>query len=276
MWLRSAAKFAEEDAERLRSLPTAGRHGGKGAANEVCKTLERYIVRRRLTQGLPYKRPLIRELLWDWFVDIRRSLGTRSSPKFVLMKAKAIAKEVLSQQRAEGKFEALPVLDRGWPSRFKKDKGIVWRRPNVRFKCSRVVLLGRLRATLLTCTRVRRLAEHTLGHDLSEATYGIDERPLHFNEAGSKCIRTLEIAGAPAVRLKENHAATRERCSLMTMVTSDRRAASSPANVPIELTFKAKSSRRHMPASVEAKKSFMQTAPFIALPSPVVGRHLAS
>ena len=187
---------------------------------------------------------MIRELLWDWFVDIRRSLATRISPKFVLMKAKAIAKEVLSQQRAAGKFEAFPVLDRGWLSRFKKDKGIVWRRPNMRFKCSRVVLLGRLRAMWLNCIRVRRLAEHTLGHDLSEAMYGIDEKPLHFNEAGSKCIRTLEIAGAPAVRLKENHAATRERCSLMTMVTSDRRAASSPANIPIELMFKAKSSRR--------------------------------
>ena len=75
------------------------------------------------------------------------------------------------------------------------------------------------------------------------AFWGIDEKPLHFNEAGSKCIGTLEIAGAPVVRLKDNHSASRERVSLMTSVTSCPESASG-ALLPLELLCKAKSNRR--------------------------------
>ena len=31
--------------------------------------------------------------------------------------------------------------------------------------------------------RVRYLAQLTLGHDLSNSIHGIDEKPIHFNEA---------------------------------------------------------------------------------------------
>ncbi len=92
--------------------------------------------------------------------------------------------------------------------------------------------------------RVRRLAEIFLKTDLPDAIWGIDEKPIHFNESGSKAVRTLELVGAPAVRLKENHAATRERATLMTSVTSDRRSASCPASMPLEVLYKAKSEKR--------------------------------
>jgi len=186
---------------------------------------------------------LIREFLWDWFVDIRRSVATTISPKFMLFKAREIAGMIVNEQRKIGAFEPLPVLDRHWLQRFKRDKGIVFRKPNLRYKCSKVVLLRRLRAMWLNVFRVRRLAEHFLKTDLSEVFYGIDEKPLHFNESGSKAVRTLEIVGAPAVRLKENHAATRERVSLMTTVTSSPTDASA-GSLPIELLFKARSNRR--------------------------------
>ena len=83
-----------------------------------------------------------------------------------------------------------------------------------------------------------------LGSDPSGRIVGIDEKPLHFNEGGSKHIGTLEIAGAPAVRLKQNHAATRGRVTLMTSVTSDPALASRPERMPLELLCKAKSPRR--------------------------------
>ena len=57
-------------------------------------------------------------------------------------------------------------------------------------------------------------------------------------------MRTLEIAGAPSVRLNENHAATRERESIMTCVTSDVEATSPLGNLPLEVLFKAKTDRR--------------------------------
>ena len=73
------------------------------------------------------------------------------------------------------------------------------RKPNARYKCSRQVLRARLRVMWLNLFKVRRLAQRLLGRDLSDQIYGIDEKPLHFNESGSKALATLEIAGAPAV-----------------------------------------------------------------------------
>ncbi len=80
--------------------------------------------------------------------------------------------------------------------------------------------------------KVRRLAQRLLGTDLAEDMYGIDEKPLHFNESGSKNCRTLEIAGAPSVKLKENHSATRERVSVMTLVTPNLASIQHPSDFP--------------------------------------------
>ena len=57
--------------------------------------------------------------------------------------------------------------------------------------------IERLRAMWLNVIRVQRLAQHLVGSDLAKAVYGIDEKPLRLNEGGSKCLRTLEIAGRP-------------------------------------------------------------------------------
>ena len=91
---------------------------------------------------------------------------------------------------------------------------------------------------------VRALAIETLGHDLD--IYGIDQKGIHMNEAGSKCTRTLAIQGAPAVPLKVNHAATRERVSIFTTVTSNRAAALQPRRLPIEILFKGKPTSRFL------------------------------
>jgi hypothetical protein len=70
------------------------------------------------------------------------------------------------------------------------------------------------------------------GGDLSPASFCIDAKPMHFNESGSKNVRTLEFRSAPAVSLKENHAATRKRFSVMTTVTSTEVVATSPGSPP--------------------------------------------
>ena len=123
---------------------------------------------------------MIRELLWDWFVDIRRSLATSISPKFVLLKAREIAGKVLVASRAERIFCEIPSLDKHWLLRWKRDYGVVFRKPNCRHKCSKAVLLKRLRAMWLNVIRIRYLAMRTLGKDLSADIYGIDEKPIHF------------------------------------------------------------------------------------------------
>ena len=253
VWLRAAIKFAQDEELKTRSLERAA-VGGKRPTSFMGRTPDRFLVRRRISQGPPYKCPLIRELLWDWFVDIRSSLCTTISAKFVLMKARQIAETVLQEQRRLGEFGSMPNLDRHWLLRWKRDKGVVFRRPNMRFKCSKPVLLKRLRAMWRNVIVVRQLAVRLLGHDVAHSMYGIDEKPIHFNEAGSKNVRTLELVGAPAVRLKQNHANTRERASWMTTVTSNKEAASQPRFLPSELLYKARSAARtrklRLPADV--------------------------
>jgi hypothetical protein len=211
------------------------------------RTPDRRLMRRRVSQGPPFKCPLIREYLWDWFVDIRRSVASSISPKFVLMKAKSIAGDILKAQRTTGCYGPLPVLDRHWLLRWKRDKGVVFRKPNCRFKASKQVMTTRLRAMWLNTVRMRRLAQRLLGKDLHDQMYGVDEKPLHFNESGSKNLRTLELVGAPAVRLKQNHAATRERVSVMTMTTSNMAAIVQPMGLPVCIIY-AESTPSRLPS----------------------------
>ena len=66
---------------------------------------------------------------------------------------------------------------------------------------------------------------------------GIDDKPVHFNEGGSKLVRTFEIAYAPSVKPKENRAATRQRASFMTRITSDPAAARQERFLPVSSGF---------------------------------------
>ena len=182
--------------------------GGKRQTNARARTPDRFLSRQRGRQGRPFKCPVVRELLFDWFVDMRASIAANLTPRFVMMKAREMAAHALQHMRETGVYSQLPVFDRMWLLRWKRDYGIVFRRPNMRFKCSRPVLIERLRAMWLNVIRVRCLFWHFTGADIGSRMYGIDEKPVHLNEGGSKMVRTLELAGAPDVWLKENHAAT--------------------------------------------------------------------
>jgi hypothetical protein len=229
----------------LKDHPGLSREHVKVAGSSALRRIPtRLLSRRRILQGPPFKCPLLRELLFDWFVDIRRSLATTISPKYVLLKARQLADVIVASQKELGAFEAMPKIDTNWLLRFKRDKNIVFRRPNTRFKCSRPVLLARMKAMWSNLLRIRRLAEVCCGNDLEQAIYGIDEKPIHFNESGSKNSYTLDFAGVPAVKLKQNHSATRERVSVMTCVSSSQAAALQARKLPIEALFRAKSEKR--------------------------------
>ena len=112
----------------------------------------------------------------------------------------------------------------------------------------------RCTAVWLNNIRTQRLAERVLGRRMY--TLGVDEKPIHFNEAGSQNVCTLEHRGVETVRLKTNHAASRERATVMTSTTDDPEMASSPAAMPIEFMIKAQSGKRtsllSVPAGLEA------------------------
>ena len=189
------------------------------------------------------KMPMLNECVWDWFVDIKASVASRIHPRLVLAKAQATASALIKEMRSNGLIQAgkvldVPVLDSNWLYRWKLKYGVSLLKPNRRYKCSRVKLLSRLRAMWVFNVRVRALALACLGHDLP--IMGCDQKPLHFNEEGSKCCKTLHFKGAPEVPLKENHSATRERFSLFTTVFSDRAAALAPGGPPLEVLFRGK------------------------------------
>ena len=253
VWLRrcitaSRITVAEQSLGGVISVSTCGPRNRR-VPTSVARVLRALRQRAAGLQGASYKCPELRELLWDWFVDVRASVAGMMTPRLVLQKARDIASQLLEAMRKSGHYSALPDLDANgyrWLLRWKRDKGVSLRKPNARYKCSYPLLCARLRAMWLSLIRVRHLAQRLLGRDLSDQIYGIDEKPLHFNEGGSKRLGTLEVSGAPAVRLKENHTHThtRERVTLMTTTTSNPDAASSFRFMPLELLCKAKSPRR--------------------------------
>ncbi len=69
------------------------------------------------------------------------------------------------------------------------------------------------------------------------------KKPIMYNETGSKEARTLDSIGAPTVPLKDNHAQSRERASIMTCVTSSP-SDCVPERLPLEMLIRAKTHKK--------------------------------
>ena len=191
-WLRYCITTCHSDsglsAERLRV----------GRTSASCLLHNRNLRRRRGLQGAPVKCSMLGDELFAWFVDMRASMATRISARFVLLKARQIADVIVTEQVRSKAFVAMPKINSAWLLRWKKDKGIVFRLPNLRYKVSRPVLLERVKATWCNLLRVRYLASKLIGSDLADRCYGVDEKPVHFNESGSKVARTRAVTVCPA------------------------------------------------------------------------------
>ena len=244
-WLRRCIKQAIV-ADAQNETRTILQHGGalgrfqKGKARMVGNSRVKAVRGKR---GRKFKCPALRTALWDWFVDTRASIATAISPKFMLFQAKHLATLCLKAMAERNEWQDIGVIDAQWLYRFRMDMHIVLRKPNRRYKVSWPTACERCVADWKNVFKVRRLAEIFLGKDLSDAIFGVDEKPLHFNETASKEVATLTHAGAPFVKLRTNHSASRERLTLMTMVTSWRQFARSKRRPPIELMFKSKSAK---------------------------------
>ena len=210
---------------------TAGRHCATGSG--VKRSLR---LRRVGLQGRPVKANMLRDGVWDWFVSIRSAVAVRIPPKLVIVQAKALATSMIQEMATTGRWIDIPKIDSNWLQRWKAHYGVCLKKPNRKYKCSKGVLLGRLRAMWVTNVRLRALALATLKRDL--VCEGYDQKGLHMNEGGSKNTGSLSIKGAPEVSLKENHAATRQRFSLMTGVTSSEEDARRLGGPPLEILFK--------------------------------------
>ena len=123
VWLTRSVQDATANQIELESPAPRSLAGGVRRTVAVERTPDNFLSRKRLRQGPPVKAPLIREALWDFFVDLRRSIASVVSPKFLLMKAREIAEAVLEAQRATGNYAPMPIINRGWLHRWKTRQG---------------------------------------------------------------------------------------------------------------------------------------------------------
>ena len=124
----------------------------------------------------------------------------------------------MKEMRRIKAFVRLPKITKDWLRGWRREFGASLRKPTRRYKVNKATLLERLKVMWSNTLKFRLLAKYSLGHDL--IAWGVDQKPLHMNEGGSKQIRTLHFVGPGHVDLKENVVATRSRVSLMTMVRS--------------------------------------------------------
>ena len=166
------------------------------------------------------------------------------SPKYLLQQANCIADKVVAAMTERGLYIEMPLIDMRWCRRWRRDHGVVLLQPNRRYKVAWPLMVTRLLFMWMNNFRVRYMAQKFLGKDLADRIFGIDEKPIHFNESGSKAVKTLHYEGAPYCALRTNHSASRDRMSLMTMVSSWRELCLCPKGLPVALCVRAESAQK--------------------------------
>ena len=74
-----------------------------------------------------YKLPMLREALFDWFVDFRRSVQGSVGPAFVRMQAQAIASKVIRLMASRQVVLDVPKIDAQWVRRWCADNHVCLR-----------------------------------------------------------------------------------------------------------------------------------------------------
>ena len=223
----------------------------------------RFHLRRRVKSmaGRPVKGGVVREELYDWFCDLKRSVRGRMPIAFVLQKASTMVEDLTLEAMKRGQQVQAPVISHSWLRDWRLAYGVSFRKPNRKWKVAGPILAERLRIAWENTYRVRALALKVLGYDLD--LDNLDQSPFHMNESGSKAEKSMSIRGGGVVPLKEGHAQTRERWTLQTTTTSNlERARAVP---PVEVMFKAAGDRlvHKLQASIPAWAPWMTvvTAP---------------
>ena len=179
-WLRRLLKATRLDAAAS-ALETKTGYGVKGKKFGVRNQHRRKSVG---LQGRPLLCPSVDEMTWDWFVDMRASFASTVSPRYVLSRAREFASVCLKHVQECGVPVQMPIINAAWLARWKSRHGVVWRKPNMKFKIAWDTLCKRCAATWQNLQRVQRLAMRVLGRELP--VEGIDEKPIHFNEAAPR------------------------------------------------------------------------------------------
>ena len=160
-------------------------------------------------------------MLIEWYSIIRHSVDTNIMCRFpkqcLLVKAKMIQQDYYVKCMKQKVPVEHVKIDGKWLNILLANYRLSSRVPNRKFKVPRDVLADRLCRFWISLFSIRAFIHELFGYDPD--IRNLDQSPFHGNEAGSAATNTLALKGAPIVPLIENHAATRERWSLISRST---------------------------------------------------------
>ncbi|CAK0804003.1 unnamed protein product, partial [Prorocentrum cordatum] len=174
--------------------------------------------------------------LLQWFVDEIESLTSRCDSSPMLEHAVWIRSQLLQQGQRE---EDLPKIHKGWLYLWRKEHGISIRQGTTHFQVSYTKALDRVRCMF---GNIFRLRHHWSRCHPGTAMrwFSADQKPSWMNNAGRRPMHARR--GSRRVAAKENHAATRDRYTILTCVQSWQPLDG--AAPPVAVLFKAQSGAR--------------------------------
>lgn len=202
--------------------------------------------RRRLTGGGRSPAAELEYALFHWYVDMMGATTTRIWPKTLRSAANVIVGKITRIHERQGKPPPFfPKITVKWIWSFMKKFKIVWRKATVRYKVSRAKMLRRSKRTWRQSAKVRYGLQLLHGEKRRKRglrvqvhSHIVDQKPIHENEGESAGRGTLSWSGMPAVHLKTDVSASRNRVSLNNHGSDD------PFfEAPVEACFKLKTDR---------------------------------
>ena len=208
------------------------------AAGAETRTLRRRKPHERQAAGR-HKGEYISFELLQWFVDNIERHRNRADSRIMLDEARRLRSQLVSTGVPETE---LPKINRGWLFRWRKARGIAIRRGTVTFQISWQKAKDRIRCMMGNIFRLRRL--WALCHPGTPMRWlSMDQKPSWMNNAARRPMYARQ--GRRDVGAKENHAATRDRYTILTFVPSWEPPAGSPP--PLAVLFKAATGARLAP-----------------------------
>jgi hypothetical protein len=186
--------------------------------------------------------PELSEELWHWFIDTIRNLKVRLDTSILIAQCNLIKMDMErfnDMKRTNGEFDKVVELpneiDYKWLARWRKFYGVTWRTRNICYKVSRTKLLSRLGVFWRNIIRFRYLWQLLFGTEVKFLSG--DQKPFYFNN--NDAVKLLAVRGWNRIECIEDHAATRERCSAMSLCLSYEDALMKAEGYPLfEMLFK--------------------------------------
>jgi hypothetical protein len=265
---------SNNEGEHARKGPSVGQGRRAPPAWVLVPKALRY--RKRGGQGRPEFVPELGPTLYQWFVDIRKTVRGRLSPRLVETMARQLQTKIIRAVLNAQKVPHRVVINRKWRYKWQYNYKVSLRKPSIKYKASKSKVAQYLLVYWSNLLAVRFFFKQVFHIEPVHEQY--DQTGKHLNEASSKNMPTLTSNAESSFAIIDNFAQSRQRVSYMTATFSDLDGAAEfpspsmqanacsehePRLVPLELCFKADSDRLLRTLVAQDPSRFTtQVAPF--------------